>query len=272
MWTRKKLENRIASLDKLLRIEKLATDAELDSVASSHPGKTKEQLWLRYAELRSFARRKEWQARRQNRRGDADSFETALAALEDRAEIVELPSLNRTFRISPASWLRIMRVEDLDWWILRLGAARLLLKYDAGRGEPIDDLDETLGKIQEEVSHCRSLLYAEVTAEGPAPLYEPIDWGDRITPDEEMLLMEAWHRVNTDILRRLPRPMSKKDGKELPNTWAMVFQSVAWRERRPPIEIVRERSLVSICAETALEAIKHEEGQTSSGLDDALDS
>ncbi len=110
-----------------------------------------------------------------------------------------------------------------------------------------------------------------MTAEGPAPALQAAGWADRITPSEEMLLLEAWHRVNTDALRRLPRPKSKKDKKQLPNTWAMVFQSVAWRERRPPIEIVRDRSLVSICAETVLETIKQEDGKSSEGLADALD-
>lgn len=268
MWTRNRLQERITDLDRLLRIERLATDEELQAVDKSYPGKTKDQLWLKYAELRSFARRKEWAARQDNRRDDADSFQVAQAALEDRAEVCELPSINRTVRVVPASWLRIMRVEDLDWWIIRLVAARLVLKAEADSGKKIENLAELLERINEEIGNCKNLLYAEITAEGPAPANTTVEWGNSITPDEEIVLMELWHQVNTERLRLLPKPKPKKDKKPLPRSWALVFQSVAWRERRPPIEIVRDRSLVSICAATVLEAIKHDEGAGSSGLDD----
>jgi hypothetical protein len=254
-WTANRLRNRIESFERLLQVERLATDAELESVAKSYPGKTKEQLWLRYAELKSYARRKEWQALKERRPATAESYDVAIAALEDRPETVELPSVDLRVRVTPASWARIMRVEDIDWWLHRLVASRMVLKADAG-----ENLDELLDRVINEISHQKALLFAQVAAPTPAPWTdEPVEWADAITPLEEVGLLEAWHRVNTDLLRGLPQPKSRRDGKPLPQHWSIVFQSVAWREKRAPVDIIRDRSLVSVCAATALEAIKSEE-------------
>jgi hypothetical protein len=237
----------------------LATDAEIASVAESYPGRTKHELYLRWAELRAYARGRRWQAQKYGDRQKAELWEVAQAALEDRAEVVELISVKQKVSVCPASWARIMTVEDCDWWLMRLCAARLVLKNDADKGEPIENLDETLEKIRTEIAHTRAVLYGEVTAPSPAPANAPVDWADSITPIEEAQLLQAWHDVNTDILKRLRAPVSKRDRSPHPPSWSMVFQSVAWRNNEYPRTIIHDWSLVSICAENVIEAVKQDE-------------
>lgn len=255
-WTKQELRRRIADLERLIPIYKLATDAELASVAETYPGRTKHELYLRWAELHAFAKRREEQARRTGDVSAAELWKVAQEALEDRQEVVRLPSLDRTVRITPASWARIMIVEDCDWWLLRLTAARMVFKNDADAGKRIEELDETLTRIREEASRVRALLFGQIVAPSPAPAEEPVEWADRITPAEEAALLAAWHNVNTDVLKRLTAPASKRDGSKLPPTWSIVFQSVAWQNKEYPATVIHDWSLVAVCALNTIQATK----------------
>ncbi len=71
-------------------------------------------------------------------------------------------------------------------------------------------------------------------------------------------MLQAYHRTNYDLLVSMPSPRSKDGKRDLPTHWAFMFEGIAWRERRAPIEIIRDRSLVSVVAATILEYIKAE--------------
>ncbi len=250
-----------------LRNAGLATDDELASVAKSYKRNgTKDDLWAWLGELKSLTRLRKAGAKRQGTSDRADALEAAIAALEGRAETVHLASIDKTVRVTPASWARIMIVEDLSWWVARLAMYHMVLTDDdekardqAEQDDPDRGLDELMERVVSEISHQRRRLYAQITAPSPRPVEDAeVEWADDITPVEDMALLQAWHRVNLDLLANMPEPTSKDGKRKLPLHWAFVFQSVAWRERRPPEEIVRDRSLVSIVASTVLEAIRSE--------------
>jgi hypothetical protein len=134
----------------------------------------------------------------------------------------------------------------------------VIFKNDETNETPIHELDQILDRIISELGFQRSRLYAQVTAPTPKPVDYEVDWADDITPIEDMALLQAWHRVNMDLITQLPQPRSRDGTRDLPTHWSFVFQSVAWRERRPPEEIIRDRSLVSIVTSTVLEALKAE--------------
>jgi hypothetical protein len=68
--------------------------------------------------------------------------------------------------------------------------------------------------------------------------------------------MQAYHRVNYDVITRLPQPTSKAGERTLPQSWAFLFAHQADRERRPAVEIMRDRSLASTVAVIVLQAIR----------------
>lgn len=256
-WTKRWLQDQeIPRLERVLKAADLASVGELKALAERYRGGAFADYceWCR--KLSTFARRQEWKARATGDNQAADVWELAQAALEDRAEVVDLASVKRKVSVRPASWARIMQVEDCDWWLLRLSAARLALRNKADDGEKIENLDDLMGQIRREIASVRSILYAQITAPTPAPVDESVDWANRITPIEEGRLLQAWHDVNTDILRRLRAPKSKKDGSSLPPSWSMLFQSVAWRNNEYPKHIIQNWSLVAICAENMIEAMK----------------
>jgi hypothetical protein len=258
-WTKPWLRDyEIPRLEKVLKSGRLASVDEIAALADQYKGGAFADHceWCR--KLSTFARRQEWHAREH---GDdvAEAVWKDLAVLADLAEPVELRSIKERVTVTPASMARIMVVEDCDWWLLRLLAARMVLKADADKGNPIEDLDETLGKIRDEIAHTRSILFGEVVARTPAPADQPVDWADKITPLEESQLLQAWHTVNTDLLKRLKAPVSKRDGSALPPTWSMVFQSIAWLHNKYPRTIIRDWSLVAVCASNVIEAIKQDD-------------
>lgn len=249
-------DQEIPRLERVLKAAELASVEEIETLAKRYKGGAFADYceWCR--RLSTFARRQEWKARTQGDSRAADLWELAQAALEDRAEVVDLPSIKRRVSVKPASWARIMLVEDCDWWLMRLSAARLTLKKSADDGETIKDLDAIMGAVRQEINHTRAILYAQITAPTPAPVDEMVDWADKIVPTEEARLLQAWHDVNTDILRRLRAPQSQRDGSTLPPSWSMLFQSVAWRNNEYPRHIIQNWSLVAICAENMIEAMK----------------
>lgn len=256
--SKREVQARVDTYVRNLKAAGLATEAELESVAKLYKGGTKDDIWEWLVELRSLARVRKATTDQRSGHKTVDALEAAIAALEGRAEMVELKSIGRTVKVVPASWARIMLVEDINWWIMRLTAAHVVFKNDEAHETPLHELDQILDRILSELSFQRSRLYALVTAPTPAPVDHVVDWADDITPIEDMALVQAWHRVNMDLMTQLPQPRSRDGVRNLPTHWSFVFQSVAWRERRPPEEIIRDRSLVSIVTSTVLEALKSE--------------
>ncbi len=252
------LQNRIEKYVRNLRNAQLATDKELDAVAKSYQGRgSKDDLWEWFAELKSLARLRKSQEKAAGRYEDADAFEAALAALEDRAETVWLPSIEETVTVCPASWLRIMKIEKHAWWVDRLLATSVALASDLLPDKP-PDLPELQDRVIAELTKQRNGLYSEITSPLPRPATEIVDWAEYITPLEEQAMLQAYHRTNYDLLVSMPSPRSKDGKRDLPTHWAFMFEGIAWRERRAPIEIIRDRSLVSVVAATILEYIKAE--------------
>ena len=257
------LRHRVAFYQRNLVNAGLATEAEIATVASEFPGESKDELFMGLAHLMSLARRREWQGKRNGKgQPDPDALDVALRAMEDRPEVVDLRSIKQTVQVNPPGWNRLMRVEDLDFWLQQLVACRMLLHEDMDR---VEEPDRTLRELAEEIDRIRTDLYAQVTAPGPE-LYEgaPPEWPDKLWAVEETAIMQAWHRVGLEPLMEMPAPKSRK-GKDLPRHWAYVFESVAWRERRPVREIVHNRSLISLVAQTVMAGLRDSDGKQAKG-------
>jgi hypothetical protein len=274
-YTATQLRGRIDFLRRNLLRGGTATETELDSIAERFKGeRSKGSLWAHWAELKAIAIAK---ATTRDHNAipelDEDSLEAAVTALADKSVSVFLPSLKRTFNIVPASYTRIELLEGHAWWLSRLEAARAVLLEDANAGKinkhvaaeycekcerPLEagSLDETLKRIQAEIGAQRDWVLANAVAPTAAPADKPVNWGDRITAPEYTLLIESYHRVNYDIVSRLPEPKSENGARTLPRSWAFLFSHQADKERRPSAELMRDRSLASVVAVIVLEAIR----------------
>ena len=86
-----------------------------------------------------------------------------------------------------------------------------------------------------------------------------ISWAEKITPAEHVALLQAYHRVNLERMRDIPRPTTEDGESELPSHWSFVMAHQAHHESRPPKEIMKNRSLAAIVATLSLEGLQVEE-------------
>ena len=268
------LKRLVGHLERDLLRRDAATQEELDELREA-AGKRprKDDYWQWWADLRAFVKRSAWIERKRGNIQDADALEVALAALEERPEFVELPSAGVNVRITPASRSRIEILEDHANLELRLETGRrylhgLILDGKALKNRaripelcpecerPLEagDTADLLTRVTAELQYQRSCLYAQVTAPGPEPIPvgSTVEWADKITPEENLALLGAYHRVNLERLRNLPAPIST-DGSALPSHWSFLFARQAAKEKKPAHVIMRDRSLVSIMAVAILE-------------------
>lgn len=247
------LRSRVAFYRRNLKAAKLATEAEIANVASRFPGDGKDDLWEELAHLMSLARRREWRGS-QGSQSRADALDIALYAMADKPITVELPSARRGVKVHPASWPRILLIEDQDFWLQQLHVLREVIRSNYA---DYDEPQRMLQEVAEEIDTVRLELLAQVIAPGPA-IYEgrPPEWLVRLTPIEDMALKQAWHRLNLEPLLTMPKPVSKKGDRELPSHWAFLFESVSWRTKQASPEVVHNRSLVSMVAESSVRAIQ----------------
>ena len=254
-----------------------ASQDELDELREKYKPEgsrpVKDDYWQWWADLRAFIKRGAWIERKRGNIADADALENALAALEERPEFIELPSAGVNVRITPASRSRIEILEDHANLELRLEIGRrhlhgLILDGKALKNRaripelcsecerPLEagDTADLLKRITSELQYQRSCIYAQVTAPGPepVPVGTTVEWADKITPEENLALLGAYHRVNLERLRNLPKPVAT-DGSALPQHWSFLFARQAAREKKPAHVIMRDRSLVSIIAVAILE-------------------
>ncbi len=283
-WTRGNLKRRIEFYRRNLRLQGLATAEELEAVAKQYKGRqTKDDLWHYYCELRSLARRNEW--RNPDRPGGnltLSELDAALEAMYGGGEFVQLPSIEQTVNVVPASYDRINLIEDLELTELRLRAARTELRKAIVRGDDIslpgydvdickecnrprrpEGIDETLERLRKEITHYRGLIYTQVLAPGPAPVddAEPVPWADQITALEHVAILQAYHRVNHDLLQRLPEPVSRDGKRNLPAHWSFLFAQLEARtkHRTKAATFMRDWSLPAIVAALTMESIENEE-------------
>ena len=198
-WSLKQLRDRTAFMKRNLIRGGLASEQELDEIAAPLKGdRSKDAAWAIWAEYKAIAI-----ARAKNRDPDAapavdeESLEVAVAALADRPAVVELPSIKQRLVVCPASYSRIELLEGHAWWLARLEAARAILLQDATAGtynkhvaaeiceaceRPLSpgNLDETIKRIQQEMTEQRAWVYAHVVAPTPAPADKPVAWANSV--------------------------------------------------------------------------------------------
>ncbi len=80
-------------------------------------------------------------------------------------------------------------------------------------------------------------------------------------------MLEAYHRVNYDVITRIPEPSSSDGERQLPHSWAFLFAHRADRERRPAVELTCNRSLGSLIANMSLEAIRDQQLRSKGKID-----
>ncbi len=280
--TVRELKNRIAHYERDLTRRGAVTPQELEEVTALFSGRRlyKDDFWKWWAELRAYAKREAWLAVKRGDITDADALEAAIEALEERAETIELPSAGLHVSVTPASWARIQIIEDHAMLELKLQATRHFLLERIREGKPIKrkrgatvelcsecerpieagNTVELLQRTEAELSFQMGSIYAQVTAPGPEPLPlgSVVEWVRKITPEEHITILGAYHRVNLERLRRLPAPAGRDKKTALPTHWGFLFARLAAQENKPAAEIMRDRSLVSIVAVTILEGRRDE--------------
>jgi hypothetical protein len=270
----KELASKVAFLERNLKQKKLVTSEELSEIADRFAGRKKDDKWRHWAELHALALTRLPKASevKEPRGMSPESLQVAVEALRETSENVSLLD-GTVLTIYPASFDRIAKVEDHAWWITRLTAGRMIIiemledgkKPEIVKGEVCEKCDRPLepeglqtllNGIEKEISYQRSMLYAQLVAPTPAPVTEPIMWSEKITPAEDRLLLEAYHRVNFDVITRLPEAKSQDGERELPRSWAFLFAHQADREKRPAVELTRDRSLASSIAVMVMESLR----------------
>lgn len=254
----------------LLRTD-LATEEEIAAIFSKHEERRAEHRWIYiWGDLRVLIALK--MKDKGGGRIPPDAMAAAILALEEAPETVWLPSLKQQVVIWPAGFEKINAIERLEWWMPRLEAGRIMLMRDKENGRPSKadsraicdacerptspgNLDELLQEIALESAHMHSWIYAHATSGSPAPAEEPVTWASQITVLEHMALVQAYHRVNRDIIEQLPKPMSRDGDREQPRHWSFLFAHQADHQQKPPIEIMRNQSLAGLIAVVSLEAI-----------------
>lgn len=280
--TVREVKRLIAHYERDLPRRGAVTPQELEDVAARFSGRRLKahEYWEWWADLRAYAKREAWLAAKVGDLGDADALEAAIESLEERAESVELPSLGLTVIVAPASWARIQIIEDHAMLEACLQGGRHFLLERLRTGKPIKarkaadveicpkcerpfevgDTADLLFRTEAELSYQRGAIYAQVTALGPQPL--PVgsqaEWADRIVPEEHIAILQAYHRVNLERLRRMPKPAGKDKTTALPSHWSFLFARLSARENKPAAEIMRDRSLVAIVAVQILESRRDE--------------
>ncbi len=269
------LQDRVAFLYRNLNRSGFATDTTLNAVRarfkeSSPKNGDKDSLWEEWAELRAIA----ISGATRNRSGlTEDSLDAALLALKEESSVIEIPSLDETFPICPASWARIILIEEHEWWLRRLEAAKAILSSEASQGvsnrfvmekrctacggvtEP-GSLKKLMNEVTVEIKYQRGMIYANVTAPTAAPVENPVDWVDELAIVEETAMMQEYHRVNYDTIQQLPDPVSADGQRELPKSWAFLFQGLEERTHKPASHFMKNRALAPIIATIVLETIK----------------
>lgn len=231
------------------RAELHAHDVELTE-------RTKDDWWKRYAEVKSYARRKEF---------DPWTFanvpvDEGLVLSVQSNDPVEVMLVSGDLQlVYPASLDRVRLVEDLDYWHSHLEAAVQTVKAVE---DAVDMPGSHLLELRKEQSDTVALLFMQVCAPGQEPL--PLDveiepWARALTRLDQVRLTEAWREVNIDrpkdaeaeIKRKYP--LKKKrggaDDAEVPGTLgglAFLYASVAYREKKSPAYIQRNRSLAEV--------------------------
>lgn len=280
----------VRALKRLIDVQKrnlirshLATPAEVAAVEKKHQERPARHRWIFiWGDLRVLIAVK--MTAKGGGKVPPDALAAAILALEEAPETVWLPSLKRQVDVCPASWDKINAIERCDWWLPRLEAGRFVLMHDTENGRPTKadsravceacerpthpgNLDELLTEIGQESAHMRAWIYAHVTSGSAAPAEEPVSWASEITVVEHTALVQAYHRVNTDIIRRLPKPMSRDGEREQPRHWSFLFAHQADHQEVPPKEIMRNQSLASLIAVVSLEAISHQALQKKGKVD-----
>jgi hypothetical protein len=235
----------------------ILTDEEREGLhASDVPpeDRTKDDWWKRYVEVRSYLRRKEFQAF-QNQHGINEG--PVLSVVVNDPVEVELTDGSVT-QVCMASYDRIMLVENFDFLIKAIQVARASVMEDPAS---VADFRDTLDRLQAEESRAFQLLIAQVCAPGPEPLdiEEPPKWCSKLTTADGKAILSAWRIVNLDrpLLAdeaiKAKWPVKKKKDTSAANDslggFSFLFLSVAWRERIPVRSVMRDRALASLLTE-----------------------
>ncbi len=266
------LRERIAFLYRNLDRSGFTTKEFLVSIRDRfNKGKrNKDSLWEEWAELRAIAISG---ATRKKSGLTEDALTAALSALKEEVSVIHVPSIDQSFSVCPASWARINIIEEHEWWLRRLEAAKSILTVEADHGVPNrfviekrctacggitepGSLKQLLNDVSAEIRFQRGMILANVVAPTPAPITEPADWVDDVTVVEEELLKQTYHRVNFDVIQQLPDPVSADNQRNLPRSWAFLFQSLEERTHKPAAHFMKNRALASIIATIVLETIK----------------
>lgn len=284
MLTRE-LVAKIAFLERNLKQKGLVTSEELSEVADRCAGRKKDDKWRHWAELHALALSKlPGVANVQSpKKVSPEALQVAVEALRETSQDVILAD-GIVVTVSPASFDRIAKIEDHSWWLARLAAGRLLVIEMIEEGKPPpairgevcekcdrplepDGLKVLLDGIHKEMMYQRSMLYAQITAPTPASVTAPVKWSDKITPAEDRLLLEAYHRMNFDVITRLPEATSQDGERELPRSWAFLFAHLADREKRAAVEFTCNRSLSSIIAVMVMESLRDQHLRSKGKID-----
>lgn len=243
------LKERCDRLQKHLEIRKLVSAEELNEIKTQRP-RSRDDWWERYAVLKSYARRLEFEG---NRRDDS----TTASPLEDN-EAQRIRMLLATpmevvlddgkkYKVHPKSYNALCMIVAVDYaisWLVEM-ADELVQESSPSAPAHLPRIAEQIGRLQNIM--CDIILF-DGNGFDPAKLDDPTPYD--FSPMDLMTLQRVHNDLNVVRMMALPVVTKKQGDKPGRATgWSEFFVIMGMKKMVDPAKLMNDESLVKLLAE-----------------------
>lgn len=247
------LRERCERLERNLVARKLIT---ADEAAQLRKPRSIDDWWERYAELRSYARRIEWEKVRTGESEPDDAMRDSLeeirtATLQSKPLVVRLDD-GTTVDVHPKSYNAIIMIRALDYTM-----SWLLESADEIAAKATPHAPDLLPRIFERIGFIQNRILEIIVHPGPGYDAKHVETPREFeySPLDVLTLQRAYNSVN--VLRMMALPVvteKKKDGKQEETGWSAFFVLMGVRKKVDPALLMQDVDLVKLIMEARLYA------------------
>lgn len=246
------LKERCDRLQKHLEVRKLITDHEkADLNEKKTRPRSRDDWWERYALLKSFARRLEWE---KEKKASGDSPTALPGNTEDmkiRMLLAEPAEVmlddGKRYKVYPKSYNALCMIVSVDYsisWLVEM--ANILAK------DTKPESAAYLPRIAEQIGRLQNIMldivlhpgagYKEESLENPAA-YD-------FSPMDMMTIQNAHNEVNVVRMMALPVVTKKHDPKRHATSWSDFFVIMGMARKADPMALMKDEALSKLFAES----------------------
>lgn len=249
------LKERCERLQRQLVTQKLITPAELKDVEAQRP-RSRDDWWERYAVLKSYARRIEWQKEKQAAGTQGDISRTDAEAQRIRMLLAEPVSVmlddGKKYDIYPKSYNALVIITSVDYAIAWLDEMAAIISEKAGPEAP-----GYLPRIAEQIGHLQNIMCSIILHKGPGYDQKYLEWPNAydFSPMDMLTLQKAFNEVNVVRMMALPKITEKKSDKPGKSTgWSDFFVIMGMARRVDPASLMNDQPLIKLLAEASIKS------------------